>query len=149
MFGLLNLVYFQLRLGGVELFDHVISQVPVTETTVQLMMQQVLSALAHVHDSCQLCHNDVKLENFRFKEKGDQNSPLVLLDFGMARTSGTDLEESISGTLLYLAPELLASTKRCRHALPSRDVWAAGVILYIMLTGKEPWGDREVHFSTE
>jgi serine/threonine protein kinase len=136
------------RLNGMELFDYVVSQMPMTEFMVQNVMRQVLSALAHMHDSCQLCHNDVKLENFRFKEHGNQGAGLKLLDFGMARISGTTLEDSITGTLLYLAPEVIArqETERCKHALPSRDIWAAGVILYIMLTGKEPWEDREVHF---
>merc|ERR1711972_41155 len=96
---------------------------------------QVLSALTHIHAvrGIGLIHRDVKLENLRFRTQ-DASSDLVLVDFGLSCAASPEQKRGIVGTLLYMAPEIFST-----HYSTKVDVWSAGVLLYIILTGKPPW----------
>jgi serine/threonine protein kinase len=131
-------------LSGPDLFDQFMEDYPVTETYVQNIMKQVLAALQQLR--CDgIVHRDVKLENFRYAEKG-ADACVKLLDFGFARRVDDPWESKISGTLMYLAPEIVADTPAQERAgfSAASDVWAAGVVLCMLLTGQEPFNDRDV-----
>lgn len=134
-------------LTGKELFEKFMEDHPVTEAYVQGIMRPVFSALQHIHEQVGLVHRDVKLDNFRFAERSTE-SRLVLLDFDMARRISSKGEQDISGTLLYLAPEVVKEVppeqRQQTGFFAATDVWAAGVLLHILLTGKEPLMEREV-----
>jgi eukaryotic-like serine/threonine-protein kinase len=83
-------------------------------------------------------HRDVKPANIRLTRDG----AVKILDFGIARFRGTDVtdpnltqEGLVLGTPSYLSPELVQGAKVDHHA----DMWAVGVILYEMLTGRRPF----------
>jgi hypothetical protein len=113
---------------------------------------QLASALRYMHADVRLVHRDVKLENclVQIRPEDDCGS-LKLCDFGLASfvdgdSSGmTDSVRSLdsegdnkepAGTLEYLAPELLAGSTRKDY---SADIWAFGVCVYTMVTGKRPF----------
>mmetsp|Transcript_67306 Transcript_67306/g.118006 ORF Transcript_67306/g.118006 Transcript_67306/m.118006 type:complete len:486 (+) Transcript_67306:66-1523(+) len=143
--GPLNYYVVMEQLKGSDLFDQFMMDFPVTEKYIRDTMQQVLSSLEHLHDVVGLVHRDVKLGNFRYAEPS-ASSKLKLLDFGFARRADSKWEEAISGTVLYLAPEIVAPAGHNQQRVfkTASDVWAAGVMFFIFLCGKEPFKEREV-----
>ncbi len=93
-------------------------------------MDQLLAALAHLHGRG-LVHRDVKPANLLVAPDGS----VKLADFGIARRSGDQLVHDSSGTPNYMAPEQM----RGGAADPRSDLYAAGVVLYEMLTGSRPY----------
>jgi serine/threonine protein kinase len=100
-------------------------------------------------------HRDVKLENLRFR--GRSTGPMagrkvsgavVLVDFGNSRFVDQDWDGRRDGTPLYTAPEVVAEWKHRRrkdgHITPAVDCWAAGLVLYILLTGRPPFEEDQV-----
>ncbi|UWZ36140.1 protein kinase [Dactylosporangium roseum] len=92
---------------------------------------QLASALAAVH-ARGLVHRDVKPANVMLTEGGAK-----LVDFGISAVAGdtTDQHDELLGTPAYLAPERL----RGLPTAAATDVYALGLVLYKMLTGRLPW----------
>lgn len=125
-------------LEGPDLFEHLTSYGPgvsLTEEHARFIMQNSLSALAHIHSTCGvgIIHRDVKPENLRFRSK-DPDSELVLVDFGLCCPASDAERRTIVGSLLYVAPEVFS-----RRYDAKADLWSIGVVMYILLTGRPPW----------
>ena len=111
------------------------------------VMRDLLSALQYLHEVAGIYHRDVKLDNLMFR--GRTSGPmagrkvdggLVLLDFGLARFVGQEWDGCYGGTERYFAPEVAAKTDLETGGFsPAVDLWAAGVILYVLLTGAFPF----------
>ena len=95
---------------------------------------ELCHALSAVH-SAGLIHRDVKAQNVMVSDAGR----VVLMDFGtgLEKTDGT---ESVAGTPLYLAPELLSGD----IATIQSDIYSLGVLLYRLLTGSYPVDGRDL-----
>jgi len=129
---------------GGELFDRIMDESnPMTEKRVSAHVKTMLLALQHCHER-NVVHRDIKPENFVFRTE-EKNSQLVLIDFGCGQRVKDDLEyRDLVGTPYYLAPESAAGEKYIRTGavLKSSDIWAVGVIAYVMLTGRPPFDGR-------
>ncbi|MEU8211139.1 serine/threonine-protein kinase [Micromonospora sp. NPDC049044] len=93
---------------------------------------EVASALAAAHAQ-ELVHRDIKPSNVMLTPTGAK-----VLDFGIAAVAGAseiDFEGRLLGTPAYLAPERLAAGE----VLPACDVYALGLLLHRVLTGRLPW----------
>jgi len=103
----------------------------------------MLEALKHLHDQ-HIVHRDLKPENFVF-DSNSQDSNMILIDFGCALKVDPEKEyKDLVGTPYYLAPESAAKrSQRTGEILKRSDVWAVGVIAYIMLTGTPPFKGRK------
>jgi serine/threonine-protein kinase len=91
---------------------------------------QLCAAVDAVHKAG-LLHRDIKAQNIMVAADGR----VVLMDFGAGRELGHITEESLTGTPLYLAPELLVGG---RPATVSSDVYACGVVMHRLVTGSFP-----------
>ena len=85
---------------------------------------------------------DVKLENFVFLNK--KSYTIKLIDFGLTRLIKTDSKETKEpvGTPYYIAPEMLIGDCDFKS-----DMWSAGVILFMLITGQPPYDgfdDKEI-----
>ncbi|KAM9331075.1 serine/threonine-protein kinase SBK1-like [Gastrophryne carolinensis] len=106
------------------------------EEMVKRCVTQIASALDFMH-SRGMVHRDIKLDNILLMDLECRH--IKLADFGLTRLQGT-LAPSMSWFIPYTAPELCCLPKGGQILLhPSLDVWAFGVVVYIILTGLFPW----------
>lgn len=101
------------------------------------MFRQIAEAVAYLHGE-KIVHRDLKLENILI----DAEKHIKLIDFGFSTFVRSDKKLAFTcGTPPYMSPELALKKD---YSGPAADVWALGVILFIMLTGKLPfYGDFE------
>lgn len=118
---------------GGDLFDAIASATKFTEKEASTMIRNLASALFYLH-SLHIVHRDIKPENLLVQIDRHGNKTLKLGDFGLAQVV-TEPLYTVCGTPTYVAPEILAETG---YGLKI-DVWAAGVILYILLCGFPPF----------
>lgn len=125
----------ELCVGG-ELFDRLDEQPDYhyTESECARLVKQMLSAVRYLH-SKGIIHRDLKLENFLFSSKA-QDSELKMIDFGLSKhfRFGEVHHEAV-GTPYTVAPEVIHGSydERC-------DIWAIGVITFLLLSGDPPFG---------
>ena len=123
---------------GGELFDRLAKRAKenkmYTEKDAAKILKQILQAVnyLHVHG---VCHRDLKPENILFSTISE-DSQVKLIDFGLSKVFDDDNNtmKGTVGTTFYMAPEVINGkyNEKC-------DIWACGVIMYIMLCGKPPF----------
>nr|GEV61980.1 calcium-dependent protein kinase 26-like [Tanacetum cinerariifolium] len=124
--------------GGGELFERITQKGHFTERKAADLLRTIASVIEGCH-SLGVMHRDLKPENFLFVDK-DEDSSLKAIDFGLSTFfKPGDIFTDIVGSPYYVAPEVLL-----RHYGSEIDIWSAGVILYILLSGVPPfWGETE------
>uniref|UniRef100_A0A3Q1FI50 Serine/threonine-protein kinase DCLK2 n=1 Tax=Acanthochromis polyacanthus TaxID=80966 RepID=A0A3Q1FI50_9TELE len=124
-----NELYLVMELvKGGDLFDAITSSNKYTERDASCMLFNLASAIKYLH-SLNIVHRDIKPENLLVYEHNDGSKSLKLGDFGLATVVNGPLY-TVCGTPTYVAPEIVAETG---YGLKV-DIWAAGVITYILLT---------------
>lgn len=119
---------------GHTLRDVIRAEAPLSPRRALALLEPVVSALAAAHQAG-LIHRDIKPENVLISEGG----AVKVADFGLAKAISADTQHTATGgvligTVSYLAPELVVDGRADARA----DVYAAGVVLYELLTGKKP-----------
>lgn len=128
-------VVMELCAGG-ELFDRIIQKGHYTERKAAELARIIVGVVEACH-SLGVMHRDLKPENFLFVNQ-EEDSPLKTIDFGLSvffRPGETFTD--VVGSPYYVAPEVLR-----KHYGPECDVWSAGVIIYILLSGVPPFWDE-------
>ena len=119
---------------GLTLRDLIRKEAPMSPAKALAVIEPVLGALAAAH-TAGILHRDVKPENVLLADDGR----VKVADFGLARAINSDTQHTATGgvligTVSYLSPELVVNG----HADARADVYAAGVLIYEMLTGHKP-----------
>jgi len=118
-----------------DLFDVIVKHRCFNEATVRGMMYDMVSALHYMHSN-KIVHRDIKPENILVNKKGGKME-LKLADFGLSMVVNEPIY-TICGTPTYIAPEILVE---CGYGLEI-DMWAIGVINYILLCGFPPFRSK-------
>ncbi|KAK9532182.1 hypothetical protein VZT92_009581 [Zoarces viviparus] len=131
---------FDLVTGG-ELFEDIVAREYYSEADASHCIQQILEAVLHCHQMG-VVHRDLKPENLLLASKC-KNAAVKLADFGLAIEVQGEQQAwfGFAGTPGYLSPEVL---RKEAYGKPV-DIWACGVILYILLVGYPPFWDEDQH----
>jgi eukaryotic-like serine/threonine-protein kinase len=134
------------RLQGNTLADELRQRGPLRVSEALTWVRQLLSALQAAHD-IGVVHRDVKLSNLFLHEPPDQPRRLKVLDFGIAKVLEGASDKApqplhqptevgiVIGTPAYVSPEAVLGKPIDHRA----DIYAAGIVLYILLCGRGPW----------
>ncbi|XP_010558242.1 PREDICTED: calcium-dependent protein kinase 1-like isoform X2 [Tarenaya hassleriana] len=124
--------------AGGELFDRILKRGHYTERKAAELTRTIVGIVEACH-SLGVMHRDLKPENFLFVSKQEE-SLLKAIDFGLSIFfKPGDVFTGVVGSPYYIAPEVLRM-----HYGPEADVWSAGVIVYVLLSGVPPfWGETE------
>ncbi|XP_039624099.1 calcium/calmodulin-dependent protein kinase type II subunit gamma isoform X2 [Polypterus senegalus] len=131
---------FDLVTGG-ELFEDIVAREYYSEADASHCIHQILESVNHIHQH-DIVHRDLKPENLLLASKL-KGAAVKLADFGLAIEVQGEQQAwfGFAGTPGYLSPEVL---RKDPYGKPV-DIWACGVILYILLVGYPPFWDEDQH----
>uniref|UniRef100_A0A8C6MJC3 calcium/calmodulin-dependent protein kinase n=1 Tax=Nothobranchius furzeri TaxID=105023 RepID=A0A8C6MJC3_NOTFU len=131
---------FDLVTGG-ELFEDIVAREYYSEADASHCIHQILDSVSYTHQH-DIVHRDLKPENLLLASKC-KNAAVKLADFGLAIEVQGEQQAwfGFAGTPGYLSPEVL---RKEAYGKPV-DIWACGVILYILLVGYPPFWDEDQH----
>ena len=118
--------------SGQALIDLIHHETKVSEQRALRLMYYILSGINYLHKH-KIMHRDLKPENIMF-ESNDPDSILKIIDFGTAKFLNKKKFKRKKGTTYYMSPQVLDGdyTEKC-------DIWSAGIIFCILLTGIHPF----------
>jgi serine/threonine protein kinase len=137
---------------GGEMFDKLCEKGAYSEADAARLVREVCSALAYLH-GIGIVHGDLKPENLMLSSPKDAEAVIKVVDFGCAQVNPVEAElfgrmgrppspprKATGNTPAYSPPEVLANSMATQSGIQaSSDMWALGVIVYIMLTGAHPF----------
>uniref|UniRef100_A0A0G4FKL9 Calmodulin n=1 Tax=Chromera velia CCMP2878 TaxID=1169474 RepID=A0A0G4FKL9_9ALVE len=126
--------------SGQQLYERLAKVETYSEVDAAAATREMLLPVEYLH-AHNIVHRDLKLENFLY-ESDEPGAKLKLIDFGFSRLFHPNLSSSVQavvGTLYYLAPESVKS----REFSIAVDMWAMGVIVYMLLAGTPPFYAKE------
>ena len=131
---------------GGELFDHVFHKQYLAEPEAVHYISQILKGVRHLHAN-HVVHLDLKPENVMlYQEEPSTSTRVKLIDFGLSRfIRPGDVVREMIGTPEFVAPEIV----NYEPLSPATDMWAIGVITYILLSGVSPFmSERNIRQET-
>jgi serine/threonine protein kinase len=136
-------IVMELCEGG-ELYDRIQQKQFYQEPEAKVLVRNLVGAIAFIH-SRGIMHRDLKPENILLASKVS-HTEIKISDFGLARCSSDfprrlPRSSSICGSDFYLAPEVIKQEEYGREI----DIWAAGVITYVVLSGSLPFFHNVLH----
>lgn len=126
---------------GGELYDKLITRVQYKEVDAAKAMKGMLLAVSYIHNTMNIVHRDLKLQNWLYPSRKSSDEQLKLIDFGFSKiVKGGKMMSTTAGTVEYLAPELLSHTTQVQ---PAGDMWAMGIIVFMLLGGYPPFSGKD------
>ncbi|KAG6011561.1 hypothetical protein E4U54_008025 [Claviceps lovelessii] len=121
-----------------ELFNYILTKQKLSEQETRKLFLQLFQGIKELH-GLNIVHRDIKPENILLT---DTDLHVKIADFGLAKIVGEDdFTSTLCGTPSYVAPEILADSKRRKYT-KAVDIWSLGVVLYICLCGFPPFSDE-------
>ena len=123
--------------SGGELFDRIIQKSQLKEIQCAYIMYQILSAINYCH-KMKIIHRDLKPENILIKQDENGFYRVKICDFGTSQTFKIgDIQSKLVGSAYYIAPEVIEKKYNSKC-----DMWSCGVIMFVLLTRKAPFGGK-------
>mmetsp|Transcript_51876 Transcript_51876/g.70734 ORF Transcript_51876/g.70734 Transcript_51876/m.70734 type:complete len:851 (+) Transcript_51876:2-2554(+) len=143
VFGTRDAIHLVMELvEGGDLLDRILEQGPYPEASARKLMRAILSAVDYLHRTS-IVHRDLKPENILLVNKTSDIN-VKITDFGLAKRVEAEGLKTFCGTPQYFAPEVLKRQGTVfgagRYGYEA-DMWSMGVILYVVLTGTQPFND--------
>lgn len=125
---------------GGELFESIVKNGRQDESRARMYFHQLIDAVHYCHHRG-VYHRDLKPENLLLGESGE----LKITDFGFSamKDYGAHLLRTNCGSPHYCAPEVWNGLQKDGYDGRKNDAWSCGIILYVMLTGKQPFYDED------
>ncbi len=127
-------------ISGGDLFEHIVNQPDkkLSEEISRLYFQQIIMGLEYCHN-LKIVHRDLKPDNILYDKN---NNCIKISDFGLSTLlkHNDEMIQNACGTPNYLAPEVI---KQSEYLGQAADIWSAGVILFNMVTGLNPFHDDD------
>ncbi|KAJ1521259.1 hypothetical protein ONE63_002942 [Megalurothrips usitatus] len=135
---------------GKDLLDRIAQQGRLKESLAKLYFYQIALGIKYLHDK-KIIHRDIKPANVLLSTR-DTETIAKLADFGLSKSLTSTIHmKTVCGTKLYAAPELLACKGKLEKYTSQVDIWSLGVLLYVSLSGKEPFAAQshlvEIHIQ--
>ena len=133
--------YFYIQMEYCErgnLLDLLQQEIRIPEAKAAILFYEIIIALRDIHEA-RILHRDVKVDNILLDKHGHAR----LSDFGFSTVFENDdpQKRTACGTPAYAAPEMIL-----REAYTTKtDIWSAGVVLYVLVTGKLPFDGPNIH----
>jgi len=125
--------------SGGTLLDKIISEGTLLDSRASVYAKDVLSAVEHMH-SKQIVHRDLKASNIVLSHDGD-DAVVKIIDFGDSEIVHDDkVYTDFVGTVHYMPPEIVRA--RTGRDLKKSDLWSIGIITYLMVCGRRPFGGK-------
>ena len=127
-------------INGGNLFSFVKKRRKLSEKTAKFLFKQIILGIKYIH-SKNIVHRDIKLENILI----DLKNNIKICDFGIGKilSEKNEILYDQCGTPMYMAPEILLSSKEKGYNAFPIDMWSAGIALYIMLSGTLPFSSND------
>ena len=117
-------------------FSKFLNNRPLKEKHAHRFLHQITDGLKYLHEN-KIVHRDLKPQNILLTD----NYVLKISDFGLAKIFNDNMSETICGSPLYMAPEILTYKRYDSKA----DLWSVGIILFEMLSGKTPYNSKSIY----
>jgi len=131
---------------GGELYDKIVEDGEYTEDESKNILMQILDAVEYLHEKG-IAHRDLKPENILCVTQTSKKSPrfekIKVADFGLSKVFAKDPLVSQCGSPTYVAPEVLVGQQYTKAV----DMWAIGVISFVMLTGCFPFYEENDNYA--
>ena len=125
--------------SGGELFNYVQQHRSFNEAQARYFFQHLVSGVEYLH-AMRVVHRDLKLENLLVDLSGSSPT-LKICDFGYSKSGFDSHPKTRIGTPAYISPEVYQGARP--YDGKASDVWACGVVLYVMLAGSYPFQDPD------
>ncbi|KAL3874242.1 hypothetical protein ACJMK2_037285 [Sinanodonta woodiana] len=123
--------------GHGDLLEYIKLRGPIPDEKSKILFRQLVKAIDYLHKN-NIVHRDLKCENLLL----DNMNNIKVSDFGFSRTFDPgDISKTFCGSAAYAAPEILQGQP---YHLPLHDIWAMGVVLYIMACASMPYDDSNI-----
>lgn len=120
-----------------DLLSFIRKRSKLSENSAKIIFKQLIEGLKFIHSN-KIVHRDIKLDNILI----DLNNTVKICDFGVSRKLNSgDIMHEHCGTPAYIAPEIF---RKKGYEGYSCDIWSAGVTLYYMLSGTQPFKGGDV-----
>lgn len=118
------------------LLNYINEKASLKEQEAARIFAQLVMVLQYLHETCNVCHRDIKAENILL----DMNFNIRVIDFGLSNISPGNLMNTQCGSPAYASPEMILG----QQYTFSSDIWSTGCVLYAMCCGKLPFYDENI-----